>query len=391
MTTPAEMRSESVKIANQARALLDTITSENRSEKEAEFNRMMVDSDALVSQADAVERSEARARQFDAIATELPTENRSVSNDSDAEKRSAAIRSYLTGRVSEAELRAAGVGVPSDGGYTVADAPMAKLVETLVTFGPMLNSNLFTVLNTTGTNELPIPTSDDTANTAELTAEHEAYDETNIAFGRKTLRGYKLTTLVKASDEFLRDSSVQPESHINGLVGKRLGRKANTLLTIGDGSNKPAGIVFGAGVGITSAAAGLISADEALRLQYSVDAAYRGVGAYMANDQTIVSLRLLKDAQGRYVWGMGANGGQSQTLWDKPLVTNNDMANVAAGQRALIFGDMSAYYVRIAGGVQIKRLNELFAVNGQVGFTAAMSVDGIVTDAAAIKALVQSA
>lgn len=390
MSRIVELRAQATKIANQARELLNDITSETRAEKEAEYNRMMAEFDTLKRDAEMLETAEARSREFDSIVTQIADETRSVQSNDGAEKRAAVRAAYLTGRATESELRAAGVAVGADGGFTVADAPMAKLVETLVTFGPMLDSRIFNVLNTAGANPLPIPVVGDLGDTADLTAEGAEATETNIAFGQKSLGGYKLTDLVKASDEFLRDSSVNPESYITGLLGKQLGRKANKFLTTGTGSSQPQGIVAGAGVGLTSAVATAVTADEVLRLQYSVDSAYRGVGRYMANDATIVALRLLKDGQGRYIWGAGINGDASETVWGKPLVANNDMANIATGERALIFGDMSNYWVRIAGGVSIQRLNEMYAVNGQRGFLGAMTVDGRVVDSAAIKALVQA-
>ena len=41
---------------------------------------------------------------------------------------------------------------------------------------------------------------------------------------------------------------------------------------------------------------------------------------------------------------------------------------IAAGAKAIAFGDYSYYWVADRQGRSLKRLNELFAMNGQVGF-----------------------
>lgn len=42
----------------------------------------------------------------------------------------------------------------------------------------------------------------------------------------------------------------------------------------------------------------------------------------------------------------------------------------------MAFGDFSYYWIADRQGRSLKRLNELFAMNGQVGFLASQRVDG---------------
>ena len=49
---------------------------------------------------------------------------------------------------------------------------------------------------------------------------------------------------------------------------------------------------------------------------------------------------------------------------------------MAADARAIAFGDFSCYWIADRAGRTIKRLNELHATNGQVGFTCTERVDG---------------
>jgi hypothetical protein len=59
----------------------------------------------------------------------------------------------------------------------------------------------------------------------------------------------------------------------------------------------------------------------------------------------------------------------------------------------IVFGDFSSYYVRNVKGIQVVRLNELYAANGQVGFMAFMRGDGALIDAGThpVKGMVMAA
>ena len=44
------------------------------------------------------------------------------------------------------------------------------------------------------------------------------------------------------------------------------------------------------------------------------------------------------------------------------------MASIGTGNKFAGFGDMSYYQIADRGGIEVKRLNELYAANGQVGY-----------------------
>ena len=385
-----EMREESTRIANQARALLDTITSENRSEKEAEFDRMMADSDSYADRAQKMERAEARSREFEGINTKVVGETITARGSSDEGETRANIRAaYLRGEITESELRAQSVGSASGGGYTVPDEAMASLVEVLKSNGPMLNSSIVTIENTKGGNPLPIPTNDDTANAATLTAEGAEITSTDTSFGLKTLGAYKFTTMFKVSSEFLMDSSLNVEEYVNRNIGLRLSRGVNQYLTSGTGSSQPAGIVTGSSLGLTAADDVSITADELLDLKAAVDAIYGG--SFMMTRKTANKVRKIKDSTGQYLWQPSLIVGQPDQFDGATVIFNPYMDEVAAAKKVAIFGDFKAFTVRLAGGVQIKRLNERYADSDQVGFLATMRVDSVVTNSTAIKHLITAA
>ena len=63
---------------------------------------------------------------------------------------------------------------------------------------------------------------------------------------------------------------------------------------------------------------------------------------------------------------------------------------MTTGLKSVLFGDFSYYWIADRESVVLKRLDELYAANGQVAFRAHRRVDGKVILAEAIQHLVQA-
>ena len=69
--------------------------------------------------------------------------------------------------------------------------------------------------------------------------------------------------------------------------------------------------------------------------------------------------------------------------------TSAFMPTLAAGNKTILFGDLSYYWIADREGRSFKRLNELYAATGQVGFLASERVDGKLVLAEAVQVLQQ--
>ena len=83
--------------------------------------------------------------------------------------------------------------------------------------------------------------------------------------------------------------------------------------------------------------------------------------------------------------------GTPDTLLGRPMKTSAYMPVIAAGAKTIAFGDFSYYWIADRQGRSFKRLNELFATNGQVGFLGFQRVDGKLVLSEAVKVLAQKA
>jgi len=112
---------------------------------------------------------------------------------------------------------------------------------------------------------------------------------------------------------------------------------------------------------------------------------------WVLNDLTIKVIRKLKDKNDQYLWQPALRDGDVPTILGRPYFTSAYMPEAAAGAKTIIFGDLSYYWIGDRQGITFKRLNELYAGNGQVGFLASKRLDGKTVLPEAIKVLQQKA
>ncbi|HZJ99111.1 MAG TPA: phage major capsid protein, partial [Tissierellaceae bacterium] len=90
---------------------------------------------------------------------------------------------------------------------------------------------------------------------------------------------------------------------------------------------------------------------------------------------------------GQYLWQPSITAGEPDTILNRPVKTSSYVPTAASGTKPIAFGDFGYYWVADRQGRSFQRLNELFAVTGQVGFKASQRVDGKLILPEAIKIL----
>jgi HK97 family phage major capsid protein len=280
------------------------------------------------------------------------------------------------------------VGTDTEGGYLVPDEFERTLVQALE------EQNIFRQLakiitTSTGDRKIPVVA---TKGTASWVDEEGVIPESDDAFGQVSIGAFKLATMIKVSEELLNDNVFNLESYIATEFARRIGVKEEESFFIGDGTGKPTGIfniTGGAETGVTAASATVITLDEVMDLFYSLKSPYRKNATFMMNDATVKAIRKLKDNSGQYIWQPSVTAGTPDTILNRPIVTSVYVPIIAAGAKSIAFGDFGYYWVADRQGRSFKRLNELFAATGQVGFMATERVDGKLILPEAIKILQQ--
>jgi HK97 family phage major capsid protein len=200
--------------------------------------------------------------------------------------------------------------------------------------------------------------------------------------------------MIKVSEELLNDSAFDLERYIARSFAGRMGSREEEGFLVGNGTGKPTGIFAATGggqVGVTTAGAAAVTLDEILDLFYSLKAPYRRNATFVMNDSTVKAIRKLKDSTGQYLWQPSVKEATPDTILSRPLITSAYAPEMAAGNKTIAFGDFGYYWIADREGRVFKRLNELYAATGQVGFMATQRVDGKLILPEAIKVLQQKA
>ena len=389
-----ELREKRAKAWEAAKAFLDSKRGEDgllSAEDTAAYERMEQEVVDLGKEIERLERQAAIDAELNKPVSE-PITNKPNNNPDGEEKKGRATDKYKKTFWNAMRRKnfydvenALQVGTDSEGGYLVPDEFEHTLVEALE------EENFFrsiaTVIQTSsGDRKIPVVA---TKGTASWIDEEGAYPESDDSFGQVSIGAYKVATMLKVSDELLNDSVFDLEAYISKEFGRRIGAKEEEAFFTGDGKGKPTGIFSatgGASDGVTTAAAG-ITFDDVMDLFYAVKSPYRKKAVWVLNDTTVKALRKLKDNNGNYIWQPSVQAGQPDMILNRPYHTSAYVPEVAAGAKVMAFGDFSYYWIADRQGRSFKRLNELFAANGQVGFLASQRVDGKLILSEAVKTM----
>lgn len=275
------------------------------------------------------------------------------------------------------------VGEDTEGGHLVPDEYEKKLVEGLREEN--FFRNLATVIKTSsGERKIPVVTGHGTASWMD---ENGLYPETDETFGQVTLDSYKIGTAIRVSEELINDSVFDLESYMTAEFARRIGTEEEKSFLIGDGSKKPTGIFTQADVTGPTTATKDITFDDMIELYHSLPAPYRKNAVWILHDSTVKAIRKLKDGNGNYIWQPSTQAGQPDLILNHPYYTSTFAPLPEAGNKAIAFGDFSYYWIADRQGRTFKRLNELYAANGQIGFLASQRVDGKLVLPEAVKVL----
>lgn len=397
-----ELREKRAKAWDATKAFLDTKRGTDgliSAEDEATYNKMEADVIALGKEIDRLEKQAILDAELNApMANPLTGKPANSKLDGKMGRASDEYRKAFwnamrtrAGEGLDTTIRnALQVGTDTEGGYLVPDEFERRLIESLE------EENIFrklanVITTSSGDRKIPVVASKGTASWID---EEGAITESDDAFGQVSIGAYKLGTLIKVSEELLNDNVFNLEAYISKEFARRIGNKEEEAFFTGDGSGKPTGIFAatgGAQLGITTAGATAITLDEMLDLFYSLKAPYRNKASFVMNDATIKAIRKLKDGQGQYLWQPSVQAGTPDTILNRPIYTSSFVPTIEAGAKTIAFGDFSYYWVADRQGRVFRRLNELYAVTGQVGFVATQRVDGKLILPEAIKVLQQKA
>ena len=192
----------------------------------------------------------------------------------------------------------------------------------------------------------------------------------------------KLAIMLRLTTEFIADAAFDLESYMVKRLAKAFARAEDKAFITGSGDQEPTGLLHDTvGAEIGSGTTDL-SCDSIIDLYFSVKPEYRKNGVWLMNDETALALKKLKDDAGNYLWR-----GSDDTILGKPVMITEHMPNAEAGEKPVLFGDFSYYWIVKRSPIAVKVLKELFALDRQTGYLAFEFIDGKLIRRDAVKAL----
>ena len=283
---------------------------------------------------------------------------------------------YLRNAVITDALR---VGKDSDGGYLVPDEMEAGLVEAIKEHNVVRRvANVFT------TSKLLKETLAGKTLKGAWVDEGERLSFSDTDFYQVVIDAHKNGCIVRLTDELVEDTDFDIENYIINSVGQDIGKLEEEAFLSGDGDHKPRGVLLDAQVGVETKE---INSDIIADLYYSLGQAYRKNAAWIMSKDAVEKVRKIKNYGGRPIWQPALTEGEPDLLFGREVYVANEMPGILPGNCPIAFGDFSFYWIGDRGNRSIKRLNELYADKGMVGYRITHRVDGKLIVPEAVKTL----
>jgi len=404
-TIVERLRERRMRVWDEAKGLADVAADENRAfsaEEQGKWDSLNEEIDALDTRMTSALETEKRAKDTDELFDSIrgPVKNAKTPESKQAEDRSTELRKFLLGQSGRTydvkpdkpvDFRVLGKVVAGNittaAAVTVPTSFYDRLVAHLIEVSAVMQAGA-TVLSTSSGEVIQVPKT--TAHgSAALVAEGAAIGAGDPAFGQISLGAFKYGTLIQISRELIEDTGVDLEGYLSMQAGRAIGNLFGSHVITGTGTTQPRGITLDSTLGVTSATtvAGVPNGDNLIDLFYSVIAPYRASSAtkWIVKDSTVAALRKIKDNSGgagigNYLWQPGLTAGAPDTILGKQVLTDPGVAATGLNAKSIIFGDISQYFIRIAGGIRFERSDDFAFNTDMVTFRCLFRADGALVD-----------
>lgn len=345
-------------LVEQVNALFETAEKEVRAfneEEQSKYDGFMKEIADIDTQMKRIEEQ----RSLKTVEFNEPTPQPRVPEVPVEEKETRAFAEYVReARATNMTFGSNGAVIPS----TIAN----KILEKVENISPIYA--LATKFNVKG--ELSFPVADGDITTGYQT-EFTEIESSAVGFKSVKLGGFLVGALSKVSLSLVNNSQFDIVSYVINKVAYSISKFLEKELLKGAGTTAITGILTDTTgtvgkVEFTTA----ISVDDLIATQIEVPQTYQGACRWLMNNKTLLSLRQLKDGNGRYLLQDDVTNGFGYTLLGKPVMVSDNMDD-----DKVVYGDFSAVYVNIHEDMNITTMREKYLAEHALGCVAWMELD----------------
>ena len=278
------------------------------------------------------------------------------------------------------------------GGAMIPKTIARRIIEEVYNICPILERS--TKYNTKGELVIPYYNEDTTAITVGFAQEFVELSSSVGTFTGITLKDYLAGALTLVSRSLINNSDINLTDFVVRRMALNIARFLEGVLLNG-------GVVSGAGtlnevkvlglstatVGVTTAAATAITADDLIDLQGSIKDVFQQNAIWIMHTNTRTALRKLKDEVGRYLLQDDISAAFGKTLLGKDVYVSDNMPEMEAGNIAIYYGDMRGLATKFSEDMNIQVLREKYATMHAIGVVGWVDFDSQIENQQAIAAL----
>jgi HK97 family phage major capsid protein len=400
---------------NEATKVASRASEENRAmtgEEDRQWNEAMSEMKRLDTRVSEILTGEERAKTSEARIAALagqpvdPSagEGGGVNPHRSAEQEETELRRFLKGETRSYELR-----LPTtverrallDTATPLPTSFVGQLYRFLVDTSSIRQTNP-TIYSTASGETLVVPRST-SEGAATWTGEGTALSADDPTLSSVPLGAHKIAKIVQLSSELLADTGFDIVGYMAESSGRNLGIAVDMAYVNGNGSTQPNGFLntavagfqcptgVGGNLGFPTSGS-VVGADVLIELYHSIIPQYRPRSSWVMHDQTIKSVRKLKDTTGQYIWQPALVAGQPDTILGRPVYADPNMPVFTSGvaESVIAYGDFGGYFIRDVTPIRFERSDDFAFNQDLVSFRAIYRTDGQQGDTHAFK-LYQSA
>lgn len=349
--------------------------SEDESKRYEEITKELNDLDATLKAADDLDEK----RSYQPIEKPDETKDR-------AELEERAFESYIRGTL-DLETRADVNLTKSDNGAVIPSSIANKIIEKVKEMSPLFA--MATIYNVGGT--LTIPSYDESTQkiTMAYATEFTTIDSTSGKFTSISLTGFLAGARSLVSKSLVNNSQFDLVPFVVRKMAEAAAYWIENQLINGT-TNKIDGLSK-VTASVTAASATAVTADELIDLQETIPDVYQGGCIWVMSKATRTAIRKLKDGQNNYLLNKDATSRWGYTLFGKDVYISDNMPDMAAGKRAILYLDPTGLAVKMTETPSVEVLREKYADQHAIGVICWMELDSKVENTQKIAVLAMKA
>lgn len=374
LKTLMEQRAE---LVEELKNLADTAELEKRAMTEEENEKF----DGIEQKIKNIDATIDRVERARSIPTKKEKEEeRANETEEPSELEMRAFEAHIRGEV--LQERADSNLTAGENGAVIPSSIVNKIIKKVHDICPIYQ--LATKYNVGGTLSIPYYDEEDGNITMAYATEFAELEGTSGKFKSIELKGFLAGALSKISKSLINNSQFAIVPFVVNEMAASISRWIENELLNGT-DDKIEGLSKVTGITANSATA--VTADELIDVQEDIPDVFQANAIWIMNKKTRTVIRKLKDNDGNYILNKDATSRWGYTLFGKDVYTSENMPEMAAGQRAILYGDMSGLAVKVSEAMEIAVLREKYATQHAVGVVAWMELDSKVENSQKITGL----